>query len=295
MLAFVHIYKSAGTTMKGILRRNFGARHFETGLLRDTRNLSAAQLHRIRWIYPRLMSIAGHEVRPFADLRKECPDIRFYTFLRRPKARLVSAFRTKAANRIAHEGWQPAAADIETAFLAFADLQRRKTCRVFAPDGDLARAREALERDVGFVGLVEKFDESMGRFRDWTGLPDFDVGYRTLNVGAARAEADAQHRFRPFGAQIAAADEMIKELAARPDVVERLDEIAEPDQAFYDFAQARFAERSRAPRELSPASRKPRATEAFSARLHRFALARPLVPLLARSAPPFTEDATPLD
>ena len=64
MLAFVHIKKTAGTTLTAILRRNFGTRHLDTRLHLYEDLFLADDLRRALKLYRRLDCIAGHHVRP---------------------------------------------------------------------------------------------------------------------------------------------------------------------------------------------------------------------------------------
>jgi hypothetical protein len=52
---------------------------------------------------------------------------------------------------------------------------------------DAAAAIDAIERHVGFVGLQERFDESLVLLARWVGDPEFDVAYRARNVASSSA------------------------------------------------------------------------------------------------------------
>ena len=47
-----------------------------------------------------------------------------------------------------------------------------------------------VKEKVSFVGLVERFDESLVMFRAWAGMPTLDLRYRSLNVSATRSVRD---------------------------------------------------------------------------------------------------------
>lgn len=290
MYAFAHIYKCAGTTFKSILRRNFGIRHFDTGLLNDTRDLSAAQLRRVRWIFPNLISIAGHEVRSYSDLRWEYPDIRFYTFLRKPEARAISAFRTKSANCVARDSWRPeTSAEVEKALVDFLLLQKNKMCSVFAPGAGVDEAIERMDREFGFVGIVEEFDLSLSLFCDWIAIKDFDLRYRVLNT--SRNRVAGHYHMRAFAAMIERGDKLITEVSRQSNVSDLLQEVTESDKALYDFALARklgarLSQSAGAEKAFSHEdSNAPGA--AWPARLHRGLIARNLIPLVVHGVEPF--------
>ncbi len=119
MYAFVHIEKTAGTTLNAILRRSFGIRHCDIRLPLFKRRydrydhrafVEAADLRRVRRLYRSLRGISGHNVKPYADLHAECPEIQFITMLRDPVARFHSHFLNRApgCTREAFNEWMSA-------------------------------------------------------------------------------------------------------------------------------------------------------------------------------------------
>ena len=52
-------------------------------------------------------------------------------------------------------------------------------------DGDAAI--EMLTQRIGFVGLTERFDESLVLWKRWTDMPHLDIGYRSINVARSNA------------------------------------------------------------------------------------------------------------
>ncbi len=71
MLVFVHINKTAGSTVRYILRSSYGPRHCDVEPWRarwDEQPFSAADLRRVRRFYPQLASIAGHRITGHVDL-----------------------------------------------------------------------------------------------------------------------------------------------------------------------------------------------------------------------------------
>jgi hypothetical protein len=61
MLAHVHIQKTAGQTVRAILRKNFGPAHCD--LFKDYGDLERDWKWTVR-CYRRLQSVAGHAVKP---------------------------------------------------------------------------------------------------------------------------------------------------------------------------------------------------------------------------------------
>lgn len=182
MLAFVHIDKTAGTTLKYILRQSFGPAHCDVRLWpedpHDTvkhpplRTLTPRDFHRTRWVYPRLKSIAGHPVAAYGPLAEQYGKLRFYTFLREPLARAASHFQ----HLVGHRGIEVAFDDF-IASGSFSNWQTRKLCGSDDPDD----AIRILEERVRLVGLVERFDESLLMLQAFSGEPSFDIRYRRQN------------------------------------------------------------------------------------------------------------------
>lgn len=176
MIAFIHIPKAAGSTLATILRRSFRTQHCDvrcgnSHLYRP--KLTAETLGRIRWIYWRLVSIRGHGVVPHSDLHDVVPNIRFYTILRDPIHRSASEYQYRVSRGsldIPFEKW------IQT------DIARNRMTQMLAGKPDADAAIEMLAKRVSFVGLVERFDESLVMWRRWLDDPRSDIRYRATNV-----------------------------------------------------------------------------------------------------------------
>ncbi len=180
MYAFVHIDKTAGTTLNAILRRSLGTRHCDIRLPiakrradgRDHRGVvEASDLRRVRRLYRNLRGIAGHNVKPFADLPAECPEIRFFTVLRDPVARFRSHFLNRSGRytREDFERWTGSA------------WVQNWQARMIAGEACADKAIALLESRFGFVGLTERFDESLLLMGQWLREPRFRAEYRPLN------------------------------------------------------------------------------------------------------------------
>ena len=166
MLAHVHIMKTAGQTVCGILRRSFGANHCEL------RGGEVARLQDIRFakrFYPGLASIGGHSVRPYGELL-DVPGIRFYTFLRDPIARCLSHYQFGRHKR--HH---------ELDFLPWLEGHQNYQTRFLSGTEDAAAAIEILDRRIGFVGLVEDFDYGLLLLEQWSGVT-WNLAFRSRNI-----------------------------------------------------------------------------------------------------------------
>jgi hypothetical protein len=286
LIAYVHIFKTAGTTLTGVLRRNYSARHFDTRLVQESPAITASQLRRVLLVYPRIASIAGHAVRTHTDLKSAFPRIRFYTFLRDPRKRLVSAYLFTRSIRIESDGWRPDTDnEIESDFVGFVGRQEDGYCGILAPNGGGCEAAiETVESKIDFVGLVEHFDESLALLKNWTGNPDFDPHYRRLNDSDRRGVSD--RRFIPVRNEVQRLVAVTRAVAARPDVAEMLAERQRGDITLFDHVRTKTFERMRRDYSAGPGpfafedSRA--AADTILGRIYRNLLGRPLVPLVAR-------------
>ncbi|MCC5848359.1 MAG: hypothetical protein JJU29_09710 [Verrucomicrobia bacterium] len=195
MIAFIHIYKCAGTTFNVLLRNHFGLGHLDRFGFRE-RWLTGQDLRRLRRVYPWLQSIGGHPVRPMSDLETAMPDLRYYTFLRDPLARAASHFpwflSWKAHANIFYD-------DFDEVFRrwAAAPINRNRQCAHLSKEATFEAAWDMIHRKRILTLRVECFDISLLLFRQWSGESELDLRVRPRNiagVGRGRAEKkDAEY------------------------------------------------------------------------------------------------------
>jgi hypothetical protein len=180
MYAFVHIEKTAGSCLNTILRRSFGARHCDIRLPLAKRGtdrhdhkhcVEAADLRRVRRLYRNLRGIAGHNVKPYADLHVECPELQYFTVLREPARRFRSHFlnRGKSHRREDFQRW------LESEWV------HNWQTKMIAGEANAQKAIDLLSARFGFVGLTERFDESLILLAGWLREPGFSAEYRRVN------------------------------------------------------------------------------------------------------------------
>jgi hypothetical protein len=176
MLAFVHVEKAAGTTIVQILRRSYGMRHCNIQAWRNrVQDLMPNDLRTVRWLHPGLASITGHIIKPYNHLEKVDPKIRFYTILREPLTRCASHYQHQVQRmgvRKPFPKW--------IAAVPFQDFMTRK----MAGRADVELAKQMLRDRFIFVGLLEKFDESLVMLRRAIGRPRLDIRYTRERVAA---------------------------------------------------------------------------------------------------------------
>jgi hypothetical protein len=182
LLAYVHIMKTGGQTMCDILRQSFPGRHCD---LQVKGVATAGDLRFARRFYPRLRSIAGHGVVPPSDLATDCDSIRFFAFLRDPVERCIShyQYRRNKDETSDFEAWLALNAEYQTRFLC----RKHDAADPWSMPADADRAIEVVERHLGFVGLQERFDESLLLLRRWVADERFDIEYRSRNVARSGA------------------------------------------------------------------------------------------------------------
>jgi hypothetical protein len=177
MLAFIHMDKSGGTTVRYILRSAYGSRHAEVEPWHTYPNeyppFSTADLRRLRKIYPRLASIAGHRVTGYADLQEPGTEFRYFTLLRDPLKLCASRFQFDVDYRrkkhLVFDEW-----------LQRAWLQNVQTKQIAGTPSVDDAIRVIQERGV-FVGLTDRFDESLVLLQALR-APDLDIRYSRVNV-----------------------------------------------------------------------------------------------------------------
>jgi len=222
--ALTHIDKTAGRTVRAVLRRSFGAGHCEIrtpyahrAADRHDRSVyvTGDDLHRVRRIYRRLRGIAGHNVKPYSNLATDCPEIRYFTFLRDPVSRYLSHFKNRAEShdRADFDRW------------AALDSMRDFQTRTLAGEANLQKALDLMSQRIGFVGLTEAFDESLLMLGQWLGDPDFRPEYRPINRLADKTRARDIVR-----------TQVDLSYLDTPEVRDRLMELNALDQQLYDFA-----------------------------------------------------------
>ena len=178
ILAFVHINKTAGTTFQFILKNSFVLGHCAFGNVKNVEIAREKHLKLVKKFFPNLKCIAGHRiVEPTTNLGK---NILPFTIIREPIARCAShyagAFREGRTN-LSFKEW------IENP-----GMQNRQV-RMIAGEPDLKKAVKLLKEKYFFVGLFEKFNESVQIFQ---ALSPFEItpAYQSKNVREKNALKD---------------------------------------------------------------------------------------------------------
>lgn len=175
-LCFVHIQKNGGSTIHEALRNAF--RPYLTVRIffdaNDPRsNLQKKDLAWLLKLLPFTGGVGGHTTRSYLSYEEVVENVFYLTFLRDPIKRYLS-----------HCNYQRKALGIPwniDSFLAEERFHNVQTVRLAGrPDLEAAK-KEARER-FGFVGILERFDESLVLLADRTARVPEDLCYEKKNV-----------------------------------------------------------------------------------------------------------------
>jgi len=175
LLAFIHIEKTAGETIKWIFRSSNGLAHCDIAPLwprKEFKPLLPDELVWLRKIYPVLKSIGGHRVVPYTGLETIFPNIDYLTFIREPMQQCASYFQYLYTVR------RP---DLRFDEWILTDWPRNIQTKRLCGEANAEKAIEAVQLKKIFIGLQERFDESVLLFQTLK-YPVLCPGYRARNV-----------------------------------------------------------------------------------------------------------------
>jgi len=185
MYAFIHIPKTAGTTLRSIFRRSFGADHCDvkcpTHCRKATPWLKSENLQWMKTLYPNLSGITGHRVSCFTDLEDTLPNVKYFTFLRDPQKRFISNFHHHYRGRMEQctlNSLEKFAAD---------DSRRNMQTKWICGQEDPSHAIDVLKNKIGFVGLTEEFDQSLILLKNYLNEPKLQINYQSRNFSQGKA------------------------------------------------------------------------------------------------------------
>lgn len=172
MLVFVHMHKTGGNTVSHILRSTYGVRHCQVEPWVGP-PFTPDDLQLVRTLYPRLKSIAGHRITAHVDLPENGTEYRYFTLMRNPLKLCASRFQYKVQvsgkKDLVFEEW------IQQ------DWPRNHQTKWLAGAVDVDEAIRTIREKNVFVGLTERFDESMVLLKGLL-ANDLNISYRRVNV-----------------------------------------------------------------------------------------------------------------
>lgn len=182
MICFIHIERAGGTTLSYLFRSNRPMGYIaltpwfywpdEPGA-----EFTLGEARVLLRVLPRVWGFGGHTTRSWLRYEEVLGrTVRYVTFVRDPVERYLSHW---VYQRDAME--IPWSLDDYLAEPRFSNLMVRR----IAGAEDLSEARRALAEDFAFVGLTERFDESLVLMKHTLGLDDLQLAYRSKNAGHA--------------------------------------------------------------------------------------------------------------
>lgn len=225
VLCHFHMFKNAGTSLDGALKREFGVAFAEYDGPRANYALSAAEVSSFVEPRPALRAFSSHQVRfplpeivdlqwlPLILLRHPLDRAEsVYRFERKQRSNSPGAVHAKQLDLPGYVRWRldqgrhNLLCDFQTAFLSSnpaAGVRR----------ADLTIASERLE-SAALTGTVERMDESLAcaerNLR--THFSDLDLSYQRRNVGSGR-KATLEERLEEL--RIGIGDDLYAELEVR--------------------------------------------------------------------------------
>lgn len=190
LLAFLHIAKTGGRSVETMLRSSYGPaychalpwrrplRPGEAGRPLAIATYDRDDLRRLRRLCPFMRAVGGHAVTLWSGLHDVQP-VRYFAFLREPVARMASHYQF-------HRATVPAPLDLD-GWCAWHEPRELQT-KYFSADGDPRAAIAAIERHGVFVGLLERFDESLLLLRRLA-APELNPAYRRENTAGSNSLA----------------------------------------------------------------------------------------------------------
>jgi len=179
MLVFVHIEKTAGTTLDYFLINNmfyyFGLQTFSVWSNDSNTLFTQNKFRLLKKIFPFIKGIGGHSVRSFLGY-DSIEEVRYITFLRNPVDRYISHYK--------HQKYKMGIDWSIEDFLNETRFDNNMTKKL-SSTGDLDKAIDNLYK-LDFVGIQEEFDASLLIMKQILKLDGFVLDYEVKNVSVKK-------------------------------------------------------------------------------------------------------------
>ncbi len=190
MLAFIHVAKTGGKTVNMLLRSSFGAAYARalpwTGITPNDQTKEFVvpkygidEFRRLRRLCPFMRCVGGHAITLWSGLHEIQPT-RYFAMMREPLRRGASHYQFHARTDRAPLSWEQ---------WVNWPVHQNHQVRMFARDGNPEAAIRAIERHEVFVGLTERYDESL-LILERVVAPELNIAYRRLNTASDNTITD---------------------------------------------------------------------------------------------------------
>ncbi len=219
MLVYIHIPKTAGSTINAILMRNFGEGYFHFHTDRNGDFLSDVEvMDMINSFQPRAQVISGHDIRPLDSTTSKSLGLSYFTFIRHPIKRAISLYHyERARTNKNHISQFPFDEYVNQRIKQDKSISNWQTYNI-VESGKFEDAIDILENFM-MVGVVEKFDISLIILKKYLQKPYFNINQKPVNISQKKIVS-----FETLPKQI----------------LEQLTELNQEDLKLYDYANKRL-------------------------------------------------------
>lgn len=191
MIAFVHVAKTGGRTIEAMFRSAHGHRHCVAPRLNPVERLDPSQtrftipkygaeeLACIQAVMPGMKSLGGHHIALWSNVEEHFDDVQYLLFLREPLRRGASHYQY----HLQHDDFTDRYGFRNFTWNQWVEWETHHDhqLKMISPNVDVEEAIGLLRTKRVFVGLMERFDESLVLFRRLF-APGLRISYRRKNT-----------------------------------------------------------------------------------------------------------------
>jgi hypothetical protein len=191
LLSFIHVAKTGGQSVETLLESAYGIRHtaaveWEPRPVVDPWDVDFVvpkydpdDFRRLKRLCPIMKSVGGHSVALWSNVHEVQPT-QYFSIVREPIKRGASHFQYQVRTEAEALDW---------ARWCEWPVHQNHQVKMFSRRADTQDAIAAIQRHGVFVGLTERFDESLVVFKRLF-RPDLNICYTRTNTARDNAIAD---------------------------------------------------------------------------------------------------------